>query len=304
MLIALISYVSSVSIAQGLASRRRERVDTDQELYALGAANAASAIGGALPVAASFSRSALNFSAGARTPLAGVVSALLVGGIALWLSGLFHHLPRAALAALIVVAVTPLIDLYGFRRTWAYSRSDGLSFGVTFVAVLLLGVERGLLLGALLGVAMYVWRTGRPHIAVVGRVPGSEHFRNVNRHHVETWPNLLLLRVDESLYFANASRVEEVILNQIATSPLLTDLVLIGSGINHVDSTGRAMLETLLPALREAGVCTHLAEFKGPVLDRLKGSGLLDTLAPGRVFLSTAQAVTALAEPYDEPVSI
>lgn len=304
MLIALISYVSSVSIAQGLASRRRERVDTDQELYALGAANAASAIGGALPVAASFSRSALNFSAGARTPLAGVVSALLVGCIALWLSGLFHHLPRAALAALIVVAVMPLIDLHGFRRTWAYSRSDGLSFGVTFVAVLLLGVERGLLLGALLGVAMYVWRTGRPHIAVVGRVPGSEHFRNVNRHHVETWPNLLVLRVDESLYFANASRVEGVILNQIATSPLVTELVLIGSGINHVDSTGRAMLETLLPALREAGVCTHLAEFKGPVLDRLKGSGLLDTLAPGRVFLSTAQAVTALAEPYDEPVSI
>lgn len=304
MLIALISYVSSVSIAQGLASRRRERVDTDQELYALGAANAASAIGGALPVAASFSRSALNFSAGARTPLAGVVSALLVGCIALWLSGLFHHLPRAALAALIVMAVAPLIDLHGFRRTWAYSRSDGLSFGVTFVAVLFLGVERGLLLGALLGVAMYVWRTGRPHIAVVGRVPGSEHFRNVNRYHVETWPNLLLLRVDESLYFANASRVEEVILNQIAASPLVTELVLIGSGINHVDSTGRAMLETLLPALREAGVCTHLAEFKGPVLDRLKSSGLLDTLAPGRVFLSAEQAVTALAEPYDEPVSI
>lgn len=304
MLIALISYVSSVSIAQGLASRRRERIDTDQELYALGAANAASAIGGALPVAASFSRSVLNFSAGARTPLAGVVSALLVGCIALWLSGLFHHLPRAALAALIVVAVTPLIDLHGFRRTWAYSRSDGLSFGATFVAVLLLGVERGLLLGALLGVAMYVWRTGRPHIAVVGRVSGSEHFRNVNRYHVETWPNLLLMRVDESLYFANASRVEETILDQISAKPKVTDLVLVGSGINHVDSSGLAMLETLLPALREAGVCTHLAEFKGPVLDRLKGSGLLDTLAPGRVFLSTEQAVTALAEPYDEPVSI
>ena len=304
MLIALISYVSSVSIAQGLASRRRERIDTDQELFALGAANAAAAVGGALPVAASFSRSALNFSAGARTPLAGVVSALLVGCIAVWLTGLFHHLPRAALAALIVVAVTPLIDVHGFRRTWAYSRSDGLTFGATFVAVLFLGVERGLLLGALLGVAMYVWRTGRPHIAVVGRVPGSEHFRNVNRYHVETWPNLLLMRVDESLYFANASRIEETILDQIAAKPTVTDLVLVGSGINHVDSSGLAMLETLLPALREAGVCTHLAEFKGPVLDRLKGSGLLETLAPGRVFLSTEQAVTALAEPYDEPVSI
>ncbi len=304
MLIALISYVSSVSIAQGLASRRRERIDTDQELFALGAANAAAAVGGALPVAASFSRSALNFSAGARTPLAGVVSALLVGCIAVWLTGLFGHLPRAALAALIVVAVTPLINVHGFRRTLAYSRSDGLTFGATFVVVLFLGVERGLLLGALLGVAMYVWRTGRPHIAVVGRVPGSEHFRNVNRYHVETWPNLLVLRVDESLYFANASRVEETILDQISAKPTVTDLVLVGSGINHVDSSGLAMLETLLPALREAGVCTHLAEFKGPVLDRLKGSGLLEILAPGHVFLSTEQAVTALAEPYDEPVSI
>ncbi|ANX02994.1 SulP family inorganic anion transporter [Immundisolibacter cernigliae] len=304
MLIALISYVSSVSIAQGLAGRRRERIDTDQELFALGAANAAAAVGGALPVAASFSRSALNFSAGARTPLAGVVSALLVGCIAMWLTGLFGHLPRAALAALIVVAVTPLINVHGFRRTLAYSRSDGLTFGATFVVVLFLGVERGLLLGALLGVAMYVWRTGRPHIAVVGRVAGSEHFRNVNRYHVETWPNLLVLRVDESLYFANASRVEETILDQISARPTVTDLVLLGSGINHVDSSGLAMLETLLPALREAGVCTHLAEFKGPVLDRLKGSGLLDTLGPGRVFLSAEQAITALAEPYDEPVSI
>jgi len=304
MLIALISYVSSVSIAQGLASRRRERIDTDQELFALGAANAAAAVGGALPVAASFGRSALNFSAGARTPLAGVVSALLVGGTALWLTGLFHDLPRAALAALIVVAVTPLINVHGFRRTLAYSRGDGLTFGATFVAVLFLGVERGLLLGALLGLAVYVWRTGRPHVAVLGRVHGSEHYRNVNRYHVETWPNLLLLRVDESLYFANASRIEETILDRIAASPQVTDLLLIGSGINHVDSTGLAMLETLLPALREAGVCTHLAEFKGPVLDRLKGSGLLETLAPGQVFLSTERAVTALAQPYDEPVSI
>lgn len=304
MLIALISYVSSVSIAQGLASRRRERIDTDQELFALGAANAAAAVGGALPVAASFSRSAINFSAGARTPLAGVVSALLVGGTALWLTGLFYQLPKAALAALIVVAVTPLINLRGFRRTLAYSRGDGLTFGTTFVAVLLLGVERGLLLGALLGLAAYVWRTGRPHVAVLGRVYGSEHFRNVNRYHVETWPNLLLLRVDESLYFANASRIEDAIVDRIAAHPQVTDLVLVGSGINHIDSTGLAMLETLLPALREAGVRTHLAEFKGPVLDRLQGSGLLETLAPGQVFLSTEQAVTALAEPRDEPVSI
>lgn len=293
-LIALISYVSSVSIAQGLASRRRERIDTDQELLALGAANAAAAVGGALPVAASFSRSALNFSTGARTPFAGVVTALLVAAATLTLSGAFQALPKAALAALIVVAVAPLVDLAGFRRTLAYSRGDGLCFAATFVGVLFLGVERGLLLGALLALAVYVWRSGRPHMAIVGRVPGTEHFRNVRRYEVTTWPTLLLLRVDESIYFANASRVEQFVLEALATHPRATDLVLVGSGINHIDSSGLAMLETLLPGLREAGVRVHLAEFKGPVLDRLQRSRLLDLLPPGRVFLSTNEAATVL----------
>lgn len=294
-LIALISYVSSVSIAQGLASRRRERIDSDQELFALGAANAAAAIGGALPVAASFSRSALNFSAGARTPMAGVVTAFLVGITAFSLTGLFQNLPKAALAALIVVAVVPLIDVAGFRRAFAYSRGDGLTFGVTFGTVLFLGVERGLLLGALLALAIHVWRSGRPHIAVLGRVPGTEHFRNVTRHRVETWPNLLLVRVDESIYFANASRVEQFILEALSARPLVTDLVLIGSAINHIDSSGLAMLEALLPSLSEAGVHTHLAEFKGPVLDRLRRSRLPDLLRLHQVFLSTHEAVTTLA---------
>jgi SulP family sulfate permease len=300
-LIALISYVTSVSIAQGLASRRRERIDADQELLALGAANAAAAVGGALPVAASFSRSALNFSTGARTPLAGMVTALLVGAVALTLTGLFQNLPKAALAALIVVAVVPLIDLPGFRRTVAYSRGDGLSFAATFGGVLFLGVERGLLLGALLALAVHVWRSGHPHVAILGRVPGTHHFRNVLRHRVETWPRLLLLRVDESLYFANASRVEQFILEAIRARPQVTDLVLVGSGINHIDSSGLAMLETLLPGLREAGVRTHLAEFKGPVLDRLRHTRLHELLAPGPIFLSTQDAVTGLTAPTSTP---
>jgi SulP family sulfate permease len=290
-----------VSIAQGLASRRRERIDADQELLALGAANAAAAVGGALPVAASFSRSALNFSTGARTPLAGMVTALLVGAVALTLTGLFQNLPKAALAALIVVAVVPLIDLPGFRRTVAYSRGDGLSFAATFGGVLFLGVERGLLLGALLALAVHVWRSGHPHVAILGRVPGTHHFRNVLRHRVETWPRLLLLRVDESLYFANASRVEQFILEAIRARPQVTDLVLVGSGINHIDSSGLAMLETLLPGLREAGVRTHLAEFKGPVLDRLRHTRLHELLAPGPIFLSTQDAVTGLTAPTSTP---
>ena len=151
------------------------------------------------------------------------------------------------------------------------------------------------LLGALLALALHVWRSGRPHIAILGRLPGTQHFRNVARYSGETWPNLLLLRIDESIYFANAGRIEQFVLETLAARPTVTDLVLVGSGINHIDSSGLAMLETLLPGLREAGVRTHLAEFKGPVLDRLRRSRRFDLLAPGEVFLTTNEAATTLA---------
>ncbi|MCD8514717.1 MAG: sulfate permease, partial [Burkholderiaceae bacterium] len=209
LLISLVGFVESVSVAQSLALKRRQRIEPNKELLGLGAANVASALSGGYPVTGGFARSVVNFAAGAQTPLAGVISAALMAGVLLGLTGWFHYLPHAVLAATIVVAVLQLVDFQTLRQAWRYDRADALAFAATAAGVLLLGVEAGILAGVALSLGVLVWRSSRPHIAVIGRVPGTEHFRNVLRHKVETRPGLLALRVDENLFFANAALVEQ-----------------------------------------------------------------------------------------------
>jgi SulP family sulfate permease len=294
LMIALIGYVESISVAKALAFRRREKIDPDRELMALGLTNVAGACVGAMPVAGGFARSMVNFEAGARTQLAAIVTAIWVGLGALFFTGWLHDLPKAVLAAIIVVAVFQLIDLRKLRHTWAYDRADGLAQGATIIGVLVLGVESGLMLGAALGTALFLHRTSRPHIAVVGRVPGTEHYRNVHRHEVESWPDLLLVRVDENLYFANASRVELQLMDLVTARGDLKHLVLICSGVSHIDASGLEMLESIHDALNEKGIALHLAEVKGPVMDRLTGTPFLAQLGVSQVHLSTDAAVRAL----------
>jgi sulfate permease, SulP family len=295
-MIALIGYVESVSVAKALAFRRRQKIDNNQELVALGAANVAAAVAGGMPVAGGFSRSMVNFTAGARTQLAAIVTGLLVGLTALFFTPLFHDLPRAALAAIIVVAVTALIDWQMLIRTWRYDRADALALLITFGGVLAFDIEVGLLLGLAVSIGTFLARSSRPHIAVVGRIRGTEHYRNVKRHQVETWPELLLVRVDRSLFFANVARVEDVVARAAAEQPRLRHLVLICSAINTIDHSAVESLEALAESLLEAGVTLHLAEVRGPVMDRLLRSDLLERLTPGRVFLSTEDAVRALLD--------
>lgn len=294
-LIALVGYVESISIAKALANRRRERVDPNQELIGLGAANLGAALTGGMPVAGGFSRTMVNFNAGARTQMAALITAALVGLVALAFTPLLRDIPKTVLAAIIIVAVVRLIDLASLREAWHYDRTDAAALFVTFAGVLVLGIEQGLLAGIGASLLTYVWRTGKPHIAVVGRVPGSEHFRNINRHRVETWPELLLVRVDENLYFANTAYLEDYLMAKLAAAPAVRHLVLIASAVNYIDVSALASLEKLVATLRDAGITVHLAEVKGPVMDRLQKSELLALLAPGKVFLSTHQAVTELA---------
>jgi SulP family sulfate permease len=294
-LIALIAYVESISVAKALAFRRRERIDPDQELRALGITNIASACAGAMPVAGGFARSMVNFDAGARTQLAAIVTACWVALAALLFTGLLTDLPKAVLAAIIVVAVWQLVDFAGLRHTWRYDRGDGTAQGATLLGVLAFGIELGLLIGVGLALALFLYRTSRPHIAVVGRIAGTEHFRNIHRHVVETWPGLLLVRVDENLYFANVPRVESELQNLVVDREGLRDLVLVFSGVAYIDASALEMLENFEAGLSTAGVRLHLAEVKGPVLDRLRNGDLLTRLGTGRVHLSTQQAVTALA---------
>lgn len=289
LLIALIGFVESVSVAQALAMKRGERIDANRELHGLGAANVASAISGGFPVTGGFARSVINFAAGARTQLAGVLSAVLMAAAIAFATGLLHDLPHAVLAATIIVAVLSLVDLRTLREAWRYDRADALSLLATAAGVLVLGVEAGIVAGIALSLAALVWRSSRPHIAVIGRVPGTEHFRNVERHSVQTQPGLLALRVDESLFFANAHHVQERVESLVARDPSIRRVLLVCSAVNQVDATGLHMLEQLEASLRHRGIEFLLAEVKGPVMDRLAATALGRTLQ-GRICLSTHEA--------------
>ena len=293
-LLAIVGFVESVSVGQSLAARRRERIDPDAELRALGAGNLAAAVSGGFPVTGGFARSVVNFEAGARTPAAGLYTAVGLAGVAAFLTPALHHLPQAALAATIVVAVLTLVDLPAFARIWHYSRSDFAAMALTATLTLTVGVEAGLATGVLASIALLLYRNSRPHIAVVGRIPGTEHFRNVERHAVETVPHVLGLRVDESLTFANARFLEDYVAAQVAARPAVRDVVLQCSAINEIDASALESLQTIQERLAQAGIRLHLSEVKGPVMDRLQRAGLPAWLS-GQVFLSHHQAIETLA---------
>lgn len=294
LLMALIGMVQNLSMAQALAVKRRERVDANRELIGLGAANAVAAFYGGMPVGGGVSRSAVNVAAGAQTPLAGIVSALAMIAVVVAAAPWFARLPLAALAASIIVAAASMVDLKALRNAWRYDRADAAAYLGTALGVLLLGLERGVGLGILLSLATLLLRASTPHIAVIGRLPASEHFRNVERYAAETIPGVLLLRIDESLFFGNLAAVESRLGQELARNPEIRDIVLIMSAVNRVDTTAMEALDDLNRDLAERGIRFHLAEVKGPVHDRLARSPLWQSLS-GRVFLSVNDAFEALA---------
>lgn len=289
LLISLVGFVESVSVAQSLALKRQQRIQPNRELLGLGAANVASALSGGFPVTGGFARSVVNFSAGAHTPLAGMVSALLMAVVIAALTGLFHYLPHAVLAATIIVAVVSLIDVQTLREAWHYDKADALSLLATAGGVMAWGVEVGILMGVGLSLGTLVWRSSHPHIAVVGRVPGTEHFRNIARHHVTTESGLIAVRVDESLYFANAEVLQDTIEGLVASQAGTRHVLLVCSAVNQIDATALGVLSDLDNSLAQRGMALLLSEVKGPVLDRLQNTALGQRLQ-GRVFLSTHQA--------------
>ena len=294
LLISVIGFVESVSVGKTLAAKRRQRIDADQELLALGAANVASSLSGGFPVTGGFSRSVVNFDAGAQTQLASVLAALGIALAALLFTPVLYHLPKATLAATIIVAVTSLIDLQLVRTAWRFSRTDFTAVTVTIAVTLLAGVELGVLAGIAVSVALHLYKTSRPHIAIVGAVPGTEHYRNVERHAVITYPNIVSLRIDESLFFANAGFMESAVYALIAEhGERLQHVILQCTAVNEIDLSALEALEAIDERLREQGIRLHLSEVKGPVMDALKRSDFLQHLS-GQVFLSQHQACEAL----------
>jgi SulP family sulfate permease len=293
-LISIIGFVESISVAQTLAAKKRQRIDPDQELIGLGAANIGASLTGGFPVTGGFSRSVVNFDAGAATPAAGAFTALGLAIASVSLTPLIYFLPKATLAATIIVAVLSLIDFSILKRAWNYSKADFAAVLTTVILTLSFGVETGVSAGVGLSILLHLYKSSKPHIAEVGRIEGSEHFRNVLRHDVLTDPQIVSLRVDESLYFANARFLEEQIYNRVAGDAQVRHVILQCSAVNNIDFSALESLETINTLLLEMNVKLHLSEVKGPVMDQLEEQHFLHELT-GFVFLSQFDAVKAMS---------
>lgn len=294
LLIGFMVFLSGQSAAVTLAQRRGERINTNQELLGLGAANVASALSGGFPVTGSISRSAVNYAAGANTPLASVITALLLAVLLVTPNAWLAWLPLPALAATIIIAVFGMLDLTTPREAWRYDRADAVAWLVTFSGVLLLGVEEGVMLGVALSLGTVIWRASRPHIAVLGRLPGSEHFRNIERYAAETHPQIVLLRIDAGVFFGNAELISDRVLQTLTGET--RHLVLVMTAINLIDTTGLYALAELNQSLAARGIKLHLAEVKGPLMDKLKHSDLLLKPLSGQVFISAVSAFDQLSQ--------
>lgn len=292
LIISIVGFVESISVAQTLAAKRRERIIPNQELIGLGASNVAAAIGGGYPVTGGFARSVVNFDAGAASPAAGAFTAIGIAGATLLLTPFLAVLPKATLAATIVIAVLTLVDFSILKRAWSYSRADFAAVAITMAGTLLFGVEMGIALGVGASILVFLYRSSVPHAAIVGQVPGTEHYRNVKRHKVETVPGTLSIRVDESLYFANARYLEDLVLAQIADNPGTSDVVLMCSAVNAIDMSALESLEAIHHRLADAGISLHLSEVKGPVMDKLEKTDFLSRLAG--IHLSQHLAITSI----------
>lgn len=294
-LLGLVAYVESLAVAEALGARRGEKVQPRRELFGLAAANAVASASGGMPVTGGFARSIVNFDAGARTRMAGVWTAIFLGIAVLALGDVLRFLPRAVLAATIMIAVLSLVNLKPFGQAWRYSRLEFALMLLVTALTVVVGVEAALLVGVVTAAGLLLQRTARPHWAEVGRLPGTEVFRNVKRFQVETLPDVLAVRIDESLLFTNSRWLAETLGAAPLQRPGLRHVVLMMSGVNDIDFTGLEGLTHLAHELKTQQVLLHLSELKGPVSDRLKASGL-DSWLTGRVFRTQHDAHRALAD--------
>lgn len=292
-LLALIVFVSSGAVAGFYARKRNEAFDTNQELRAMGISNLTGGLFQSFTIAGGFSRTAINVDSGARTPLASVITVSVMVLALLLLGDLLSPLPFALLGATIMSSVLKLFDWQSFKEAWQSDRVDAIALAVTFGCAVLFGLNTGLVVGLLVSFAGLIWRTSQPHIAVVGVLQGTEHFRNINRHNVQTFKNLLIMRIDERLFFGNSASVHARISEEVAKHPTAKDIILMMTAVNHIDFTAQEMLIKLNNDLVGQNKRLNYSVIKGPVMDKLEHTPVIQELS-GKVFLSTMEAVKAL----------
>lgn len=297
--ISVIGFVESVSVGHTLAAKRRQRIVPNQELIGLGAANIAASFSGGYPVTGGFARSVVNFDAGAVTPAAGFFTAIGIALAALFFTPYLAYLPKATLAATIIVAVLTLIDFSILKKTWGYARSDFIAVLTTLLVTLALGVETGVACGVFASLALHLYKTSVPHMAVVGEVPGTQHYRNINRHKVITHNDILSLRIDESLYFANAGFIEDKVYELLDEKPAVRHVILMCTAVNEIDLSALEALESINRRLQDSGITLHLSEVKGPVMDVLDKTDFIKHLS-GKVFLSHHLGIAKIREQSKE----
>ncbi|MDM1021070.1 sulfate permease [Acinetobacter sp. VNK23] len=293
-MIAMISFVESLAIAQATALQKRDDLNSNQELIALGLANIAAGINTGFAVSGSLSRTVVNSDAGAKTPMSGVMSSLLMIAVSLYFTSFFQNLPLTILAATIFVSIWKLVTFLPFFETWKYSKADGLAMWATFFGVTCIDISTGLVIGIILTFILLLWRISRPHIAVIGLVEGTQHFRNVSRYDVLTTEAIASFRIDENLNFLNAHVLKGYIITELSHNPQIQHVVINCSSISNIDLSAVEMLEDLNGELLQLGIQLHLSEVKSPVMDRLNSSRLINMLS-GKIFLSHYQAVQTLS---------
>jgi sulfate permease, SulP family len=292
--ISFVGFMEAFAVGKFLAGKKGQKIDANQEFIALGGANIAAAFTGGYPITGGLSRSVVNFSAGANTALAGMITAVILAITVLFLTPLFYFLPQTSLAAIILVAVGNLLDFATLKRLWNYDKADAIAWLAAFLAVLLTSVEKGIMLGAVISLLLHLWRTSVPHIAIVGRVEDTEHFRNVLRHPVKTCPHVLAVRVDESLYFVNTKYLENYVIEAVRRNPEVKSLLLVCSAINLIDGSALETLQSLILDLENMGIEFYMSEVKGPVMDKLEKVGFVEKLGRDRIFLTTDRAMKFL----------
>lgn len=298
-LISIVGFVGSVSVAQSFAAKRKQDINPNQELVGLGLANLGAAFSASFPVTGGFSRSVVNVSAGAKTPMTGILTGLLMLVTLLFFTPLFYYLPTAVLACSIIISILQLIEFKNLLRLYRFSKQEALGLLATFFVVLFVGMETGIIVGVSLSLLFFLWHTSHPHIAVVGRLPGTEHFRNVKRFDVETDPEVITIRIDENLFFANARVLEDYVLTLVSQHKDMKHLILMCNAVNMIDASALDSLETIDDRLKSAGVMLHFSEIKGPVMDKLKESSLVSNLS-GQIFLTQHQAMKTLTKQQAE----
>ena len=300
--IALIGYTEGISIAKAMAAKTRQAVAPNQELVAVGASNVAAGLFQGFPVAGGFSRTAVNYQAGARTPMATMITAATVALSVLLLTPLFFDLPNAILAAIIVVAVAGLVDVRGARAIFRVRLTDGIAMVATFLATLLLGVEIGIAIGVMVSLGLFVYGSATPHIAELGRVFGTKAFRNVAAYATVTDPQVAIVRLDGPLYFANANFLRDRLLALVASRADLRTVIVDASAVSELDGSADHSLHDVIDHLDDAGISFHLTTVRGPVRAVMKRSGLLDRVGRERIHPDIETALGAAGYPEESPL--